>query len=93
MNDEVKEAMVYMSDALKALLGLCDDLVEDGETAATLEEIRNAKTHYEEVLRVNGVLPPLVDEAPPKSEGAPMDLVSLAQSMSEPAADEHQDGK
>lgn len=106
MTDDVKEAVAYMSEALKALLSLCDDFVEpDSEIAGSLEEIRDAKTHYEDVLRAEGLLPPLADEEPKGEDlfaeapgSKPLDLVSLAEQMSsdpasDPAADAHQDGQ
>jgi hypothetical protein len=82
MPDDIKDAVVFMSEALRVLLGLCDDLVEDAETAEMLAEIRAAKEHYEGVLRTyHGILIPKGDP-PVVSSGAPMDLVSLAEDMS-----------
>jgi hypothetical protein len=91
MDDEIKEAVTYLSQTLKVLLSLCTDYAnDDEETLVSLEEISDAKTKYEDLLRAKGVLPPLVDDEP---QSAPMDLVSLAESMSAPDADEHQDGQ
>jgi len=91
MDDEIKEAVTYMSETIKVLLSLCTDYAKDDEDVlVSLEEISNAKTQHEDLLRAKGVLPPLVDDEP---QSAPMDLVSLAEQMSsEPAGDEHQDG-
>lgn len=92
MDDQTKEAVTYLSETIKVLLSLCMDYAKDDEDVlVSLEEISNAKTQYEDLLRAQGVLPPLPEEAP---QSAPMDLVSLAEQMtSEPAGDEHQDGK
>lgn len=95
MNDEIKEAVVFMSEAMTSLLNLCDECIDDGEEAEALKEIRAAKGHYDEVLRAQGVLPALKDEDIFAEGGSrPLDLVSLAESMSvEPNVDVHQDGQ
>lgn len=97
MTDDIKEAVVFMSEAMESLLKLCDEYIDDGEEAEALKEIRAAKEHYDGILRGAKVLRPIPEgEGEDLLEGGsrPMDLVSLAEQMSSaPNADAHQDGQ
>lgn len=85
MPDDVQEAVSYMSEALQALLCLCEELVEpDSDEMKAVAEIKAAKAHYDDVLRGAKLLPArggdsLSTTATPKS---PLDLVGLAEQMS-----------